>query len=247
MTIDAAFQKIRPVKLTAAQTKSLDDAIKKHGYAWGNADFKWFKEHLNKELRKKQKNKCAYCRRQLTYNKGHVHIDHIIDKGSKKGLHARFTFHLNNLILSCSDCNNNKGVKPVLKVTLPANSLYPVSANAFEWVHPYMHRYSEHLIIHKPWVYEARNKSKNGLAVIANCMLDKLQAKERANRLAAVTSTESFTQSIAKAVGFATEVGLDKLAAEIAPSLAKIYRGRTQTEIKKALVDAHDALQKVLA
>ncbi|MBT0622535.1 HNH endonuclease [Pseudomonas fluorescens] len=212
------------------------------GYEWPHSNFDWLKDNLNKRLRKRQLDRCCYCRRALKYDRGLVELDHIIDKGAQKGI-PRFTFEAKNLALSCKDCNNNKGTKSVLARPLLANTPYPTQQNAYVWVHPHFHKYSEHILIHQGWVYEAHNGSPNGLAVITKCMLNKLAKKETLNRQVIVDGATDLNDAIARALGLVSEVGLDKLCHELGGYLSEKWKTATPTQIQNEIRRAYNNIK----
>lgn len=245
-TLKPKFEKIDEIILTAEQQGRLKAGIAKYGYNWEHSNFDWFKVHLNRELRKKQHDRCCYCRRPLLFKKGLVDIEHIIDKGSDKGKYAVHMFTIRNLALSCRDCNNNKGTKPVLRNSLLPVVVYPRSTARFTWVHPYLHNYSDHLTIHRGWVYEAKGASPDGAAVIEKCMLFKLEDKERASRQVLVSAADTCEDAIVTAVGLVPEVGLGRLCTEIAPYLHSMYKDKNPKKIESAIRAAHVAARKAI-
>lgn len=176
------------------------------------------------------------------FDKGHVELDHIVDKGSNKKVYARFTFEILNLALACKDCNNNKGTKQVLATPLPAGAVYPKNASAFLWVHPHIHDFSEHIVIHQGWVYEANGGSPEGLAVINKCMLDRLAEKERANRRVIVGGAVDLKDAVSKAVAMASEVELDVLCQELGTTLAKKWNS-TPSQVEGAIRSLQASVQ----
>jgi len=171
-----------------------------------------------------------------------VEIEHIVNK-AKAGIYSHFTFELKNLALSCKDCNNGKGTKTVLIAVLPQLSPYPTTAASFRWVHPHFHEYSQHILIHDAWVYEANGGSPEGLAVIEKCKLAELATKERANRRILIESSENLANALNKAVGMVEEVGLDALCRELAPMLSQIMgSGANALKAEAALRAAHIAV-----
>lgn len=236
------YERIERIWITSGTKTKLDACIVAHGYDWTHASFAWFKKLLHKRLRLRQKDRCCYCRRPLVFDKGRLEIEHIVDKGSNKGTYKRFTFELRNLALACKDCNNAKGTKRVLVAALPPAAPYPGRADEFIWVHPHFHRYSEHLIIHQGWIYEARNGSKEGLAVIVKCFLAELPAKERANRRVLVSGASDLNDAVAKAIGMAGEAGLDALCHELGAGLADKWNS-TPAKVEAAIRQMHAAVR----
>ncbi|OFA05654.1 HNH endonuclease [Duganella sp. HH101] len=243
--IDPKFEKITALSLTAAQATKLRNGIAKWGFAWNHSSFGWLKEHLKTELRRLQRDRCCYCRRPLRFDKGPVEIEHVVSKAAG-GAYAHFTFVLKNLALSCKDCNNGKGQKAVLRAQLPPNSRYPTSAATFLWVHPHFHDYSDHILIHDAWVYEAKGGSPEGDAVIGKCKLALLSGIERANRRMLVESSDGFAAALPRAVEMAGDVGLDALCVELSPLLSKMMgSGGSPAKAEAAIRAAHAAIQTI--
>ncbi|WP_454872474.1 HNH endonuclease [Paraburkholderia xenovorans] len=245
-TLKPKFEKIDEIVLTPTQQAKLKDGIAKYGYNWEHSNFSWFKTLLNTELRRKQHDRCCYCRRPLLFKKGLVDIEHIVDKGSDNGKYAAHMFTVRNLALSCRDCNNNKGTKPVLRDSRTPIVMYPRSSTRFTWVHPYLHNYSDHLTIHRGWVYEAKAQSPEGAAVIEKCMLFKLEGKERASRQILVSAADSCEDAIVTAVGLVPEVGVDRLCVELAPHLHSMYKNKDPKKITDAIRAANVAARKAI-
>ncbi len=243
--INPKFQNIAPVLLSAAQKTALSAGITTWGYNWKHSSFGWLKDHLKAKLRVRQSDRCCYCRRILRFDKGPVEIEHIVNKASN-GDFAHFTFELRNLALSCKDCNNGKGQKKTLQVVLGSHSPYPTTAASFLWVHPYFHNYSEHILIHDAWVYEANGGSPEGVAVIVKCKLADLSGKERENRRVLIESAESLAVALQGAVGMVEDVGLDNLCRELSPMLVKLMgSGGSLLKASGAIKAAHAKIQEV--
>ena len=243
--INPKFENIAPIVLSAAQKTRLRTGIATYGYDWKHTNFGWLKELLKTELRKLQSDRCCYCRRILRFDKGPVEIEHVVNK-ARNGDYAHFTFELRNLALSCKDCNNGKGQKKVLRVALAAGSAYPAAAANFLWVHPYYHTYSDHILIHEAWLYEAKGGSPEGVEVITKCKLAELWDKERRNRQALIESAESLPAALRKAVGMVEEVGLDELCKELGPMLVTLMgSGGNVAKAESVLRSAHAKIQEI--
>lgn len=73
---------------------------------WTNRSYKNIKDYIRFELLKLQKGRCFYCKRKIQkskYNPGD--IEHILIKDDFKYL----SFYIYNLVITCKDCNLNKG------------------------------------------------------------------------------------------------------------------------------------------
>lgn len=242
-TLNPVFERIETPKVTAADKLKLASNIAAVGNKWGSSAFGWYKTWLIKELRALQKDKCCYCRRVILFNKGAREIEHIVDKGKQ----ADYTFEVRNLALACKDCNNNKGVKSVLAPAfkLAKGAPYPTSENSYLWVHPHLHKYSAHIIIHQGWVYEARNMSPQGGAVITKCKLYDLEALESKNRVAFICAAQTLESAVERASGFVDEAGLDRICREVAPALSALWAGKSSKTIDDAIRRAHGNVEKI--
>ena len=96
-----------------------------------------------------------------------------------------------NLVAACKRCNKIKDDNSVLSGALPATSNYPMLATDYLWIHPYIHRYSEHLIIRENVFFEyAPTANADALAraeaVMRLCKLNDIETVEerRAGNLA---------------------------------------------------------------
>lgn len=166
------------------------------GLDWTDASHANNKQLLKDLLFDAQNSKCAYCRRSIKEELGHVEIDHILPKAqrgkpvrwsSNNRGHRRstagypaFVFHPHNLILTCKSCNTKKGsYDPRLDRSVAASEEYVFDEMYYEWIHPYIHVYSQHIALLKGMIYQVVNGSAKGDAVITVCKLDKIAAVER--------------------------------------------------------------------
>lgn len=93
------------------------------------------KEHYIKE----QKYKCAYCRRQIaTTNKALWDAEHIICRERA----PRYMFTPMNLVVSCRDCNIQKGKH---EVRVSFRKKFPNESKHYLIVHPHFDKYEEHI------------------------------------------------------------------------------------------------------
>ncbi|POO54316.1 hypothetical protein CPJ18_02105 [Agrobacterium rosae] len=156
------------------------------------------KSQLKAILLHAQNGKCAYCRRAIRDEPGHVEIDHILPKSAhgtdsanwvsnericRKDTcgYAGFTFFAHNLALTCKRCNNKKGTyDPRRDRSIPASADYVLDADYYEWVHIYAHDYADHIRILEGLIYQVVDGSANGDAVISVCLLDEIAAVEKA-------------------------------------------------------------------
>lgn len=244
ITLNPGFERIDTPKITAVDKLKLASNIAAIGNKWGSSAFGWYKTWLIKELRALQKDKCCYCRRVILFNKGAREIEHIVDKGKKPD----YMFEVENLALSCKDCNNNKGVKSVFAPTfnLVKGSVYPKSEKSYLWVHPHVHKYSDHIIIHQGWVYEARNMSPQGGAVITKCKLNDLEELESKNRVAFICAAQTLESAVDRASGLVDETGLDRICREVAPALSALWAGKPRKTIDEAIRRANGNVKKIV-
>jgi hypothetical protein len=118
----------------------------------------------------------------------------------------------------------------------------PVRLDDIAALHPHLHKYSDHVIIHQGWVYEAKNGLVEGQALTTGCMLDKLSTKERDNRRVLIGGAKDLKDAISKSIGMVGEVGLDALCQEFGSKLAKKWNS-TPTEVEKAIRLVHASVQ----
>ena len=182
------------------------------GREWPDAKNNAAKEAFKEALFGLQKSKCAYCRRDIKDETGLVEIDHILPKASKGNQikwtsnaksyrrstagYALFTYTLKNLALTCKRCNNKKGTYDCRKDrSLPSGTIYP-AAKELVWVHPYLHRYSDHITITAGFVFSSVNSSPEGQAVIDACKLNTLAALEIKARLRHIKRSADFHTAV---------------------------------------------------
>lgn len=155
-----------------------------------------FKTHLKDQLRAAQKGRCCYCRRMLSSNDQDTHLEHFIEKA----VHFEFSFHVQNLALSCSTCNTMKNASfshvqkilrkraqrrggvaqlrcPVLSLALAPGVPLPATNHDYRWVHPHFDTYSLHIYLEKGWIFEWR--SPKGRRTIQGMRLNALARVER--------------------------------------------------------------------
>lgn len=165
------------------------------GLDWTDPSHAEAKAILKEELFRLQSSKCAYCRRDIKDEPGHVEIDHILPKSalgraprwtsnSSKDRkctpgYAGFTFWHLNLALTCKRCNNKKGTYDSrADRAQPTPTVYPTATGSLCWVHPYHDPYSSHIQVRKGFVYQTVGGSPSGNAVIDTCKLAEISALE---------------------------------------------------------------------
>lgn len=127
-----------------------------------------FKTGLRASLRIAQAGRCCFCRR-LFYDDYAVHLEHFVDQGR----HEAYRFEIRNLALSCGTCNVKKNgyfktwayrymrltkspaalQVPTLNIQLNAGDPFPTNVAHFRWVNPYVHSYSDHIVLAHGWVF----------------------------------------------------------------------------------------------
>lgn len=184
---------------------------------WSKPNLKLVRDSVRKYLLRVQRHRCAYCRRRLSAEIGRNEIDHIIAK-ALPGM-AKFTYEHTNLVATCKRCNWLKKNYDVLTRTLlPADS-YPLAASDYNWVHPYIHRYSDHIEIVSGYLFKEKGSVQTkarGKAVIDICKLNSLASVEARRMFEIAHSSESHHTAIMKLVSDNTQLDL--------PQLAKIMR-----------------------
>lgn len=180
--------------LTDELINSLVDA-KARSKPWGDDVHTELRASLRRALLVAQKSKCAYCRREIRDETGRVEIDHILpkepsphtkkarsnstsDRRSTLG-YKEFEFCGVNLALTCKRCNNKKGTYDarIDRISDPP-AAYSTDPNDYLWVHPYFHKYSEHIELVRGYVFRVVDGSENGDAVITVCGLKGIASLE---------------------------------------------------------------------
>lgn len=191
---DIHWEKLNVAALSPSLIQALA-ACQASGLDWTDASHADVKTMLKEELLKLQSSKCAYCRRDIKDEPGHLEIDHVLPKGSLgkasrwtsnatkdrkcSAGYADFRFGHLNLVLACKQCNNKKGTYDCrTDRTVPTPTVYPTTPGSLCWVHPYQDYYSDHIKVTKGFVYQVVNGSPSGSAVIDTCKLADIGALE---------------------------------------------------------------------
>lgn len=230
------------------------EACLKSKFKWDAKRHDRAKQLLRKELMDAQKGRCGYCRRPIKNETGHCEIDHILPKAQSKETkkstsnlrsdrrqtrgYPEFTFNLWNLLLTCKKCNTNKGSYDCRRDrSLPPASakVYNLDPCEFEWVHPYLHKYSEHINIKGNIVYEAVNCSPNGEAVIQECKLDEISAAEVAAREDRLKSNAKVTRAICELIGNIEMIGIEVFIDQIATRFTDVDRVEIEREVQRVM------------
>lgn len=177
--------------------QELFQTAKDAGWSWKNKKAKPAKDALRKALFVAQGNRCVYCRRRIKDMLGHAELDHILpkenfgnehrwtsnDRTDRKntGGYGTFTFEPFNLVLTCKPCNTSKGTYDCRsdRSVAPTPAYVVDNEHYYEWVHPFVHSYGEHIVLLQNLIYQAANGSLKGDAVITVCALETVGAAER--------------------------------------------------------------------
>lgn len=174
------FEILSPAQWSKSDAAKIKKYFKGKHTEWTKTTLAEVRSRLRKRLLKQQNYTCAYCRRRISIDLGRNEIDHIVAKAIV-GM-ERFTYERMNLVAACKPCNKNKTDSSVLNVALASNSAYPTGVDDFNWIHPYLHRYSEHISIREGYIFEAvgnKIQKARALAVIESCQLSRLKTLER--------------------------------------------------------------------
>lgn len=114
---------------------------------WSDESLTNIKSNLKDHYIKEQNKICAYCRVELhTNHHGVWDAEHIIDKDSS----PQWMFEPLNLCVSCKDCNQAKGIKPVTKSESYKN--FPNRKDNYKVVHAHFDKYEDHIKVAVPGV-----------------------------------------------------------------------------------------------
>lgn len=184
---------------------------------WSKRTLKLVRDSVRTYLLRVQRHRCAYCRRQIGAELGRNEIDHVIAK-ALPGM-ARFTYEHINLVAACKRCNWLKKDHDVLaRALLPADT-YPLLAPDYLWVHPYIHRYSDHIEQVGGYLFREKGDAAaqaRGKAVIDVCRLNTLGTVETRRLYEVAHASEDHHIAIMGLISDNTHLGL--------PVLAKIIR-----------------------
>lgn len=196
---------------------------------WGSTAHDAAKRKLKSALLVFQKGKCAYCRRFIRDEPGHLEIDHILPKASfgnpldwrsndnelRKSTagYPKFTFVPFNLALTCKRCNNKKGTYDCrVDRSAAAYSVYNLDSQFYNWLHPYLDSYPDHITLIEGMIYQANNDSAKGTRVIEVCHLDKLAAVERLAAQVKVKNARAIGKAIVLLLEMVDHYGWDLIA-----------------------------------
>jgi 5-methylcytosine-specific restriction endonuclease McrA len=147
---------------------------------------------LVKWLMRSQNYRCAYCQRLIPRNElGLRELDHVLPKAASDPCssakaredddecrthtfgYPQFTYEPLNLVVACKLCNARKRSYDPLRMREFPPLLLPQSAQDYAWVHPYFHRYTDHINVSPEWLY--REVTWEGRQVINVCKLNQAE------------------------------------------------------------------------
>ncbi|WP_141399570.1 HNH endonuclease [Rhizobium sophoriradicis] len=186
----------------------------KSGKEWGSSAHDKAKAALKDALIEAQGGRCVYCQRLIKKEIGHSEIDHILPKlqsgdqdksNSNERANRRstagypaFTFFPKNLALTCKRCNQRKGTFDARKRRdAPASTTYILEEDYYEWVHPHIQNYSDHIEMVEGFIFHAKEASPNGDNVITICGLSTIGAVERAAAELRIKNAENYAKALA--------------------------------------------------
>ncbi|HJW03681.1 MAG TPA: HNH endonuclease [Azospira sp.] len=180
---------------------------------WSKKSLKSVRDRLREYLLQQQSYRCAYCRREIREEIGRNEIDHIIPKDAE-GM-ARFTYERANLIATCKRCNWRKHAYNPVNRALGPDHPYPLKPDDFIWIHPYIHKYEEHITIHNELTFEAIGSKKHrarALAVIKTCHLGDILSAERRARLRKIKAVTDTGDALLTAIGLYPNMSPNRIA-----------------------------------
>lgn len=168
------FSKLKLTAWTSAEDERLYKYFRFSAADWTRKSLSGLRKSLRDWLFINQIHHCAYCRHPINENFGNAEVDHIIPKLFAPQLaYSRF-----NLILACKRCNHRKhDWNPTI---IPDENLWsfgecPKKSSDYVWVHPYIHKYEEHITLVGGSVYAPTRGSARGKAVIKQCRLGEVK------------------------------------------------------------------------
>lgn len=234
------FEILSPAQWSKSDAAAIQKYFKGKHKEWTKASLANVRDRLRKKLLKQQNYACAYCRRRISIDLGRNEIDHIVAKAIV-GM-ERFTYERMNLVAACKPCNKNKTDDPVLSATLTPNCPYPIGADDFNWIHPYLHRYSEHLLIREGYIFEAIGDEKQkarALAVIESCQLARLKTLEKRRAYEEACGSINTNFAILTLISNFTHYDNEQLAKIIRRARPE-FKGRTWKEVEKVVISVRN-------
>lgn len=157
------------MEFTEVEERFIAAYDKKDFGVWGSdaEEMKSLRAKIKKHLLQKQDYTCCYClQRRYDAHGATWDIDHV----APKSRNPHFLFEINNLALSCKECNISKSENETLKHN---RKTYPSNGAPFKIIHPHYDDYKEHIEIVKlgaTVLYRAKNKGK-GRVTYSMCNL----------------------------------------------------------------------------
>ena len=235
------FDMLSEVSWSDEHRKRIDKYFKGQCSEWTKTSLAPVRKDLRADLLKLQNYTCAYCRRALSHEIGRNEIDHIIAKAII-GM-SRFTYERMNLVAICKRCNKNKSDKPVLIRVLTNSCSYPTSPDDYLWVHPYIHRYSEHIKIHEGYIFEpigGQSYKARAVALIKACGLSSMPEVERRRAFESISHASNLHLSVLTAIGQYPHISDNDLAGMIIDSRAEL-EGCSRETILNLIVGVRSA------
>ena len=147
---------------------------------WSAENLKHVRTALRSTLLAEQRNRCAYCRRLIHSELGKHEVDHI----APCSIYPEFTYTRINLVATCKRCNWHKREFDTLTKKSGSRRLEYTTAEAnWNWLHPYIHSYDEHIRIINGIVFTPRDgiagrKLARARSLIRHCGLSTLKSAE---------------------------------------------------------------------
>lgn len=225
------FDILKRKRWSAAEQTLISKYFKGKHTEWSKANLKLVRDSVRVYLLRVQAYRCAYCRRQLSSELGRNEIDHVVAK-ALPGM-ARFTYEHANLVATCKRCNWLKKNHDVLARGLMPAEGYPSLAQDFLWVHPYIHRYSDHIEQVAGFLFRAKGDAAaqaRGKAVIDVCRLNMLATVEARRLYEVANASKSHHTAIMSLISDNTQLDISALA-KIIRRARPAFRQLTEAQI----------------
>jgi hypothetical protein len=209
--LDVKFQKLNQWAWSTASQGLLSKFFTGNQNDWKKKSLNPTKSELKAFLFSQQHYRCAYCRGLIEDREGSVEIDHIVPKD----LAPKCTFETINLVLACKRCNNKKrthNTTHLSEAVLLSLASAPTTIGSYNWVHPFLHCYSNHISVTDAYVYSSSDPI--GLAVITQCRLSDVKEVEARRRIAAVVSAGNEDQAFYSLMAHCTGWKAARIASE---------------------------------
>lgn len=231
------FDIIPRKRWAAGEQKLIRTYFKGKHSEWSKRTLKLVRDSVRTYLLRIQRYRCAYCRRQINAELGRNEIDHVIAK-ALPGM-ARFTYEHANLVATCKRCNWLKKDHDVLVRALLPTDTYPLSVADYIWVHPYIHRYSDHIEQVGGFLFREKgdaNTQARGKAVIDVCRLNALATLEAKRLFELAHASEDHHAAIMGLISDNTQLGVHALA-KIIRRARPAFRKLTEAQVIE-IIDA---------